>query len=116
MEKPDALSAAEVLATYQQAWTLTQRMLEQARKAEWDALVATEAERNLLVEKLRVGDKITEQAPAFLDSKASLIRNILAADEEIRNLSGDWIVELRGILDNLGVKKKKKKIQKAYNA
>lgn len=112
MEKPDALSAEEVLATYQQAWTLTQRMLELARKAEWDALVATEGERNLLVEKLRLGDKVEEKSPAFLDSKASLIRNILAADEEIRNLSGDWIVELRGILDNLGVKKK---IQKAYN-
>lgn len=112
MEKPDALSALEVLDTYQEMWTLTQRMLQQARQADWDALVATEAARYPLVEKLRVGDKAKEGSPAFLESKAALIRNILQADEEIRRLSGEWMVELRGILDNLGAKKK---IQKAYN-
>lgn len=112
MEKPDALSATEVLATYQEVWAHTQLMLGQARQADWDALVATEAKRYLLIEKLRVGDKSTERSPAFVESKASLIRDILKADEEIRSRSGEWMAELRGILDSLDTKKK---IQKAYN-
>jgi flagellar protein FliT len=112
MEKPDTLTPAEVLEAYQAVWGLTQRMLEQARAAQWEALVETGAVRNQLVEKLRAGDQGKEGSPDFFDSKGAAIRNILDADAEIRKLSDDWMGELRGILGNFDVKKK---IQKAYN-
>lgn len=112
MEKPETLTPDEVLTLYGEAWALTQRMLEEARRAEWDALVETGAARNVLMEQLRAGDQVTAAPADFFESKGAAIRNILEADAEIRKLSVDWMGELRGILDNLD---SKKKIQKAYN-
>lgn len=112
MEKPEPLTPDEVLNVYSEAWALTRRMLEQARRAEWDALVETGAARNLLMEKLRAGDQVTAAPALFFESKGTAIRNILEADAEIRKLGVEWMGELRGILDNLDAKKK---IREAYN-
>ena len=107
------MDQAAIVSTYSAAWALTQRMLEAARAEQWDALLELEQGRDVLLAQV-----MQAQAPAPSDPKqaaetAVLIRNILAADQQIQGLTRAWMEEISGVLSSVQAEKK---LLKAYDA
>jgi len=99
-----------IIATYEAAWALTRQMLEAARKDEWDDLPALEEKRRAFVEKLMASDPGDLLDDLLNAKKSELIRNILDADAETKELTRLWMVELRQIIGSAGAEKKLNKV------
>jgi flagellar protein FliT len=106
-------SADETLLLYRDAWEVSRRMLEHARKGDWDALIAAEAQRASLLEQVRNLEAREPPAPTHAQIEAELVRDILSMDEEIVSLSRGRMDEIKSTLESNGVKKK---IQRTYGA
>ena len=81
-------------------------MLDAARRNEWDDLPALEERRHAFVEKLMVSDQGDSSDTQLNAKKSELIRNILDADTETKELTECWMVELRQIINSIGAEKK----------
>ena len=91
----------------------TGEMLEAAKAADWDRLVALEQDCRRLIDCL----KHTESGPAagarFVQRKIELIRKALADDVEIRKLTEPWMNQLQTYI---GSARQERKLQRAYEA
>lgn len=96
------------LCLYTQILAASKRMLDLARAQEWDALVDQELDRREIVAKLRttLEQKPTPHEVAEHTQSEALIREILAIDEETRNLAQSWMAELDQQLNSLGTSKR----------
>jgi flagellar protein FliT len=111
------MDQAQILAAYSAAWNATQRMLQAARAEQWDALIELEQGRDGLLAQLMQAQAPT-QTKASVDPQqaaetARLIRNILAADQQIQGLTRAWMDEINGVLGSVQAEKK---LLKAYDA
>lgn len=98
----------QILSIYAAILAASRQMLDLAKEQNWDALVDLELERRQIVAKLR---STLEQSPAPLNGAEHsesevLIRNILAIDEQTRNLAQSWMAELDQQLSSLGTSKR----------
>lgn len=100
------MSAADIIATYESAWTLTRRMCDAAKDGQWDELISLESARYALIKYLMAEDDGDSSDMACNARKAELIRNILDFDAITRSLSDAWMIELRQILSSVGTEKK----------
>lgn len=106
------MNGKELLGRYAEMLSLTQQMLDVARLAEWDRLVEIEHERAVIADNLmKLEEGCDEWTQVEQVKKADLIRSILAADDEIKNLSQAWMGELQEILGSIDTGKK---LSKAY--
>ncbi len=87
-----------VLADYEEALAITERMLECARAAQWDRLVELERERSGTMQRLRQRDPDPGRDTATRERKRVVLKRMIACDEEIAVLTQDWMGELRQIL------------------
>jgi hypothetical protein len=100
------LNGAEIVASYEVIWEITQLMAAAAKKNEWDELATLEKKRFALMKELMAADG-RDLSDARLNAKKSeLIRSILDSDAETKKLTEAWMVELRQILDSIGAEKK----------
>jgi hypothetical protein len=95
----------DALDIWQRVLELSREMCDLARRAEWDDLVLREEERDRVLQQASV------QAGSGLNAgqesqRQEIIRQILACDEETRDLTRSWMSELRELMDSEGVKKK----------
>lgn len=88
-------------------------MVEAARAAQWEALVALERDRDALVEMLRREDTEPPKSARWRELKRDLLARMLALDEDVRTLTEDWMHELRDILANVSTERK---VQKTYQS
>lgn len=96
---------------YENLWLLTRQMLCAAQQGDWDALIECELKRNAWVERM-MGQDVSSITNAVEQQKTGeIIRNILAADGEIKTLTEAWKGELQEILGSIGTEKK---LSKAY--
>ena len=73
------------------------RMLEAARRNDWDAVVAEERRCRELIGRLQAaGDTPLSEAGRL--QKQQVIRKVLADDAEIRNLAQPWLQHLERVL------------------
>ena len=86
-------------------------MLNAARNGDWDALIEGELKRSALVERIRVQNEPPLMNAVEQQKAGEIIRNILAADSEIKTLTEAWKGELKEILGSIGIEKK---LSKAY--
>lgn len=101
-----------ILAEYEQIAALTHRMLEAARKSEWDALVALE--RDCGRHFARVMSNPYDDAAGdehYRRRKAALIHRILDEDAEIRLLVEPWLRQLSSLV---GSTRQQAQLQRAY--
>ncbi len=105
------MTSEELEHAYARALELTERMVDAARAAQWEALVALERERDALVEKLRREDTEPPRTARWRERKRDLLARMLALDEEVRTLTEDWMHELRDILANVATERK---VNKTY--
>lgn len=107
------MTADELEHAYTRALALTQRMVDAARAAEWETLVALERERDAVVDLLRREDTESPRDAAWRARKRDLLATMLALDEEVRTLTEDWMHELRDILANVATARK---VNKTYES
>lgn len=106
------MNSAERLERYAEMLRLAQQMLELARQSEWDHLLELEKKSAAIAETLMKHEESgSVWSQAEQEKQAELIRSILEADEEIKNLTQAWMGELQEILGSIGAEKK---LSKAY--
>ncbi|HUX63631.1 flagellar protein FliT [Sulfuricella sp.] len=100
-----------IFAAYENLWLLTRQMLNAAQNGDWDALIEGELKRNAWVERMRVQNASSVMNTVEQQKAGEIIRNVLAADKEIKTLTEAWKGELQEILGSIGTEKK---LSKAY--
>jgi len=73
------------------------RMLDAAKRNDWDAVVAEEQRCRDLIGKLQSGGDKPLSADG-LQQKQQIIRKVLADDAQIRNLAEPWLQHLESVL------------------
>jgi flagellar protein FliT len=106
------MDQAQLLARYTEAWEMTRQMLEAARSEDWDGLLNLDQTRDQLFAGLMQAPPVAPENLQLADETATLIRNILAADQQIQSLSQAWMEEINGVLTSVNVEKK---LLKAYD-
>jgi flagellar protein FliT len=109
------MTSDEMIRTYEDILSVTAQMLDAARAADWEGLVTREQQCRELVENLmRVrGEKEIALEPTIRKRKVEIIRQVLADDAEIRNLTEPWMQRLQGLLTSV---KHERKLHVAYGA
>jgi flagellar protein FliT len=105
----------ELIGTYENILDVTARMLDAARAADWDLLVAREQECRQLVDSImsaRSENKFVLE-PQERKRKVEIIRKVLTDDAEIRNLTEPWMQRLQHLLTSVG---QERKLHAAYDA
>jgi flagellar protein FliT len=100
------------VTAWEEVLALTDRMLEAARKSDWDGLVEIEQRRGRLIEEVSVLEKDPAAARTHRDRKRALIQAIMGRDDEIRMLTQDWMRELREILSSVNTEQR---LSKTYS-
>lgn len=76
----------------------TGRMLEAARAGDWDALVVAEQACAILVDRLRSGGEAPPLDAAQANRKEALIRQMLADDAAIRDITQPELARLATLI------------------
>ena len=105
------MDQVQLLSIYTAAGDITRRMLEAARTEDWDSLLALSQDRDQLFAQLIQAPPTAPENPQLADETATQIRGILAADQQIKSLSQDWMTEINGVLTSVNVERK---LLKAY--
>ncbi len=100
------ITPADVLSLYQRLGTISSQMLKCARGENWDELAGKEVERVGLIEQLRPVKIDHESDPQFVAAIDSLIHSILEIDQEIRQITGSRLEEIKFDLDSIHASKK----------
>jgi flagellar protein FliT len=87
-----------VIAVYEQVLALMGRMRRAAEAREWTQLVALERECRALVAGVQVADAGEPLDGAARARKAALIRQVLAHDAAIRDITEPWMRQLHELL------------------
>lgn len=85
------------------------RMLEAARRSDWDGVVAEEKRCSELVAALQARADTTSASALSPEERAArhtIIRKVLADDAEIRNLAEPWMRHLESVLASSGNNRK----------
>lgn len=82
--------------------TLSRKMLDHARAGQWQTVTACERERSGIVERLKQQQDRAQLSASEQEAEAQLIRDILAADAEVRTLTDSWFGELHAEMRSIG--------------
>ena len=109
------MTSDEMISTYETILSVTAKMLDAARAADWEGLVSREQECRELVENLMKarGESDIVLEPTVHKRKVEIIRKVLADDAEIRNLTEPWMQKLQSLLTSV---KHERKLHAAYGA
>jgi flagellar protein FliT len=110
MEHP---KADEILALYTQLSALTTRMRQAARAADWDGVIALEAQCTRVSSKLVEREDGAPRTPDYQRRKADLIRKVLEDDAEIRQNANERLAGLWRLIDG---RQKIERLNAAYGA
>lgn len=105
------LQMTSQIEIYEEMTALSARMVEAARRNDWDQLIHLERSVAALRAKLMADDEGGVLENAERERKAALIRRILADDAEIRRHTEPWMEQIRQFL---GGTRKKRQVAKAY--
>jgi flagellar protein FliT len=93
----------ETLAYYESIAATSGMMLEAARTADWDRLVAAERECANLVARLRALGPRSALSGSEVERRRTLLHEMLANDAEIRRLTQPWVDQLEQLLAGTSV-------------
>src|SRR6185436_9188274 len=90
-----------MLSHYRRISAISSRMLEAARRGDWDGLIAAEQSCKAEIDALRAeGEQAL--APDEAQEKRRIITKLLADDAEIRDLAQPWMKRLQDTLSAAG--------------
>ena len=94
------MNSLELISLYENVATITTHMLDAARTNDWDLLSRLEADCASRVQILRENEIPLELPAEMRDRKIKIIKEILADDKEIRNLTEPWMAQLANLMKN----------------
>lgn len=98
---------------YEEMTHLSARMVEAARRNDWDNLIELERAVGTLRQRLAAEDESHRLGISERERKAALIQRILADDAEIRRHTEPWMEQVRQFL---GGSRKKRQVDQTYGA
>lgn len=96
----------EVLAVYAAMADLTEQMVQAAQRSDWDQLVLLEQRCAAHVQILREQDTGQPMRGAERERKIELIRQMLNADRQIRDLTMPWMAQLSKLINSTGTERR----------
>ena len=94
------MNCEEVIDTYESVAQITKNMLNAARLGAWDDLISLESKVAVHVKQLAANEMPVKLTPALRNRKLSMIKQILADDKEIRNLTEPWMAQLTNLISS----------------
>jgi flagellar protein FliT len=105
------MTGNEAIACYERILAIMEQMREAASRSEWDRLVELEIGCKAVVTVLE-GQQTAEPLSAPLQQrKAAIIRQVLALDAAIRDMTEPWLQHLQAFL---GSRQQERKLYQAY--
>ena len=95
----------QVLSVYAAMAELTEQMVTVAAASDWDQLVELEGRVTAHVTALRAHDNQPMQG-ADRERKIELIRRMLNADRQIRDLTMPWMAQLSKLISSTGTERR----------
>jgi flagellar protein FliT len=96
----------EVLSVYADMAALTEQMLAHATRGEWDELVVLEQRCASHVRSLQGQEDPRPMQGAERERKVELIRQMLTADRQIRDLAMPWMAQLSALINSTGAERR----------
>ncbi|MDE2430205.1 MAG: flagellar protein FliT [Burkholderiales bacterium] len=107
------MNSLELISLYKNVATLTNDMLEAARNEDWDKLTQLETTCTSKVQCIRESEIPMDLPVEVRDEKIRIIKDILAKDREIRDLTEPWMAKLSDLMKNSNTSRK---LSRAYGA
>lgn len=105
------MNSTQIIAVYEDIGIVTGQMLQAAHDSDWDLLVTLEKKCKNLVERLIAAEPREPLSGQLQQRKVEIIRQVLADDAKIRNLTEPWMQQLQSILSTAS---HEKKLRQAY--
>lgn len=103
----------QVIAAYERVLSVMQQMHEAARAERWDDLVALERSCRSVVDQLSAHEPRDPLPVPEQRRKLALVRQVLALDAAIRDMTEPWLAHLQGLLRS---SRRERKLHEAYGA
>jgi flagellar protein FliT len=100
------MTSQEVLTVYAAMAALTEQMVQAARASDWDQLVLLEQRCAAHAQRLRAQEPALPMQGAQREQKIELIRQMLNADRQIRDLTMPWMAQLSKLINNAGTERR----------
>lgn len=107
------MTIQDVLSVYAAMADLTEQMVQAAQRSDWDALVLLEQRCAAHVQTLREQEPQQPMSGADRERKIELIRQMLNADRQIRDLTMPWMAQLSKLINATGTERR---IANAYGS
>lgn len=100
------MTIQDVLSVYAAMADLTEQMVQAAQRSDWDALVLLEQRCAAHVQTLREQEPQQPMSGAERERKIELIRQMLNADRQIRDLTMPWMAQLSKLINATGTERR----------
>jgi flagellar protein FliT len=100
------MTIQDVLSVYAAMADLTEQMVQAATRSDWDALVLLEQRCAAHVQTLRAQESAQPMRGADRERKIELIRQMLNADRQIRDLTMPWMAQLSKLINSTGTERR----------
>jgi flagellar protein FliT len=100
------MTIQDVLSVYAAMADLTEQMVQAATRSDWDALVLLEQRVAAHVQALREQEPQQPMRGADRERKIELIRQMLNADRQIRDLTMPWMAQLSKLINSTGTERR----------
>jgi flagellar protein FliT len=100
------MNCDEVINTYESVALITKNMLDAARQGAWDDLIGLETKVAAHISQLSTHEAPVKLPPDLRNRKLTVIKQILADDKEIRNLTEPWMEKLSNLIGSTQMEQK----------
>jgi flagellar protein FliT len=100
------MTSQDILSVYAAMADLTGQMVQAATRSDWDTLVLLEQRCAAHVQALREQEPQQPMRGAERERKIELIRQMLNADRQIRDLTMPWMAQLSKLINSTGAERR----------
>ena len=100
------MTIQDVLSVYAAMADLTEQMVQAAQRSDWDNLVLLEQRCAAHAQALREQEPQQPMRGAERERKIELIRQMLNADRQIRDLTMPWMNQLSKLINSTGTERR----------
>jgi flagellar protein FliT len=109
----EQMSVAQVIENYEILAALTAQMRIAAEHGNWEELISIEKQCDSLLARMKKIDAETNLDETTRRHKNQLIQKILADEDEIRNLTHEWMEQLQ---NQISSNRQEQRLQQAYGS
>lgn len=107
------MNSDQVISLYETVSELTGKMLQAAASRDWENLAELESDCASKIQILKDGEAVAALTGQTRLRKVAIIRQILAHDRQIRDLTAPWMAELSALINSTGTQRR---LADAYGA